>query len=132
MELFADVLEGVVGRQVFGNEHVGSALSEAGDAVSGGCLGIIMSGLFLFVGFFILIALFSGGFIFRGTTYTLSFWAFPAVLVLFASGVFSPFFGVLVGVRIGNYRIISHILYFLLYNILIIGYVALVSFGLPF
>lgn len=132
MQIFGDVLEGVVGRQVFGNEQVGSAISEAGEAVSGGCLGIVMSFILFFLSFFLGFIFLFGGVVLNGTTYTLSWWTLPAIGLLLISGVASPAVGVLVGVRLGKYSIIAHIMYFAIYVGLVMGYIALFANGIPF
>ena len=83
----------------------GGFFSESKEAVFGGCFGLLMSTAFFFFFYTALLAL-----IFRVNYqgYMLTGATVPLILVLGASGVISPFIGVMFGLQGGRYSATQH------------------------
>jgi len=83
----------------------GGFFSESKEAVFGGCFGLLMSTAFFFFFYTGILALIFGvtymGYGLTGATV-------PLILVLGASGVVSPFIGMMFGLQGGRYSITQH------------------------
>ncbi len=113
------IFEGFFGQQ--------SIFDEARESLVGGCLGVLMSGIFLFFFFFAGIALLAGGITDINLKLTVA--TLPVILLLGVSALISPLLGVALGLQSGPYRMGRHIVYFLIWlGLLMTGIIALSLF----
>jgi uncharacterized membrane protein len=116
---FTRIFEAFFGQQ--------SIFDEARESVVGGCLGVLMSGVFLFFFFFAGLALLTGGITDFNLELTVA--TLPVILLLGLSAFISPFLGVALGLQSGQYRMGRHIVYFLIWlGLLMTGIIALSLF----
>jgi hypothetical protein len=102
------MIVGALLEQILGGGNKGGGggfFSESKEAVFGGCFGLLMSTAFFFFFYTALLGLMFGvtymGYGLTGATV-------PLILVLGASGVISPFIGVMFGLQGGRYSATQH------------------------
>lgn len=103
-----------------------SVFDEARESVVGGCLGTFLSGIFLFVFYFLIIALLSGGIVDLNMQFSLS--SLPFICVIGLSALASPFIGIFFGLQRGEYSSTRHMGCSLLWLSILILAVMVLSF----